>query len=948
LAKIYRAFTAFLAGLFIWTNFIAQTIAGGYYHSLTLCSSGSVMTVGSNEITPAQIGGLSAISAIAAGEDHSLFLKNDGTVWAFGNNNYGQLGDGTTTARINPVQVTGLTGIISIAAGENHSLFLKNNGTVWACGYNAYGQLGDGTQVNKTVPTQVSGLSGIKVIGGGADHSHFLKNDGKIWACGKNFAGQLGDGTTSHRVTPVPISGLSGIIAFAGGYSHSLFLKSDGTVLASGSNWYGQFGDGTLTDRIIPTLVNGMNGISAVSAGMYSSLFLKNDGTVWACGFNNTGQLGDGTSNGKITPVQVIGLVGITGIASGRFHSLFLKNDGTVWACGYNTFGQLGDSTTIQRNIPVQTINLCQAAQPALITYPHFIQGYLYDDSDASCSKQSNEQDLSSFAVAGMPGNFYAFSNDSGHYFLGINDSVNYAVLPIIPQRLSHMIRNPCPSNYAVYLNPTDPIDTSGFNFGFDYAPCQQLRTDVSSDRRRRCFRNNTWVFYTNEGLIAANNVEVRVKFDLYDIPLSASKAYTWDAIDSSIVFNIGTLNAQQGGYISIIDSIACVNGITGLTQCTKVWILPPNQCFIDSTTGAGWDLSSMTVEGSCANDTVRFVILNYGIGDMTTPSQYRIYANNVLQSTNSFQLNNEDSLVVTVVSNGATIRLEADQIAGHPGHSQPRATVEACGTNSSGASSRGQVNQAAMDDEDVDIEIDCMQIRDSYDPNEKDNSPVGVNTSHIVLQNTLIDYIIHFQNTGSDTAFKIMVVDTLSSGWDLSTLEPGAASHTYKMSISGEGKAILKFTFDNINLVDSTTNEAKSHGFVKYKIKPQSTVALGTQINNAADIYFDYNPTVRTNTTFVTIDIFPPHIKGDSFSGSTSEINVYPNPTTGTFQIKSVKSKIEKIEVFNVLGETIYFLANNQQSITIDLSSKCDGIYFLNCKTNDGVQIIKLIKQEK
>ena len=313
--------------------------------------------------TPVSVSSLSAaFIAVETGGEHSLFLKSDGTVWACGKNNFGQLGDGTTTDKSTPVQISSLSGIIAISAGSSYSLFLKNDSTVWACGYNASGQLGDGTTIDKSAPIQVSSLIAPCIaIAAGHQHSLFLKNDSTVWACGYNNTGQLGDGTTTDKSTPVQVSSLSTpCMALAAGVQHSLFLKTDGTAWACGGNNFGQLGNGTTTNTSTPIQVSSLNNITAVAGGGGHSLFLKNDGSVWACGRNNYGQLGDGTTTNQSLPFQISTITtSCVAIATGLYHSLFLKNDGTAWACGRNSSGELGDGTIVNKSTPVQVISLC-------------------------------------------------------------------------------------------------------------------------------------------------------------------------------------------------------------------------------------------------------------------------------------------------------------------------------------------------------------------------------------------------------------------------------------------------------------------------------------------------------------------------------------------------------------------------------------------------------------
>ncbi|MBI5207101.1 MAG: Ig-like domain-containing protein, partial [Candidatus Firestonebacteria bacterium] len=325
----------------------------------------------SNKSTPIQVPDLADIVAIAGGGvyatspdsylSHSLALKNDGTVLTWGNNDFGQLGDGTTAERHNPVQVSGLTGITAIAGGGWHSIALKNDSTVWAWGSNDYGQLGDGTKEDKSTPVQVLGLTGVTAIAVGKRYNIILKNDGTVWAWGSNVSGQLGDGTTTDRSTPVQVSGLTEVIAIAGGGWHSIALKKNGTVWLWGYNKEGQLGDGTTTDRSTPVQVSGLTEVIAITGGGWHSMALKKNGTVWSWGYNEQGQLGDGTTTDRSTPVQVSGLTDVTAIAGGGWHSIALKNNTTVWAWGSNSSGRLGDGTTTDRLSPVQVTGLTGA-----------------------------------------------------------------------------------------------------------------------------------------------------------------------------------------------------------------------------------------------------------------------------------------------------------------------------------------------------------------------------------------------------------------------------------------------------------------------------------------------------------------------------------------------------------------------------------------------------------
>ena len=320
---------------------------------------------------------------IEAGEEQTITLKSDGTLRTWGDNEYGQLGDGTTVDSSVPVSVSFIADVKFIGGGRYHNTALKSDGTAWTWGRNNGGQLGDGTSgagTNKNTPVQVCDtgqtagctqfLSGVVAISGGNVHSLALKSDGTVWAWGKNDKGQLGDEQSCGAnlcSTPVQVKGfggsgfLTGVVAIAAGDAHSVALKSDGTVWTWGRNAFGQLGDGTFTQRNTPVQVSGLTDVSAIASRRDHTVALKSGGSVWTWGYNLRGQLGDNTTTNSSTPVQVKGpggagfLINVISISAGVDFSVAFRNDDSVWTWGSNSFGQLGDGTaTTQSNTPVQ------------------------------------------------------------------------------------------------------------------------------------------------------------------------------------------------------------------------------------------------------------------------------------------------------------------------------------------------------------------------------------------------------------------------------------------------------------------------------------------------------------------------------------------------------------------------------------------------------------------
>jgi hypothetical protein len=152
---------------------------------------------------------------------------------------------------------------------------------------------------------------------------------------------------------------------------------------------------------------------------------------------------------------------------------------------------------------------------------------------------------------------------------------------------------------------------------------------------------------------------------------------------------------------------------------------------------------------------------------------------------------------------------------------------------------------------------IDTLRVNvtGSFDPNDKSVAPEGVILTQELNPSFPLEYVIRFQNTGTDTAFRVRIVDTLENSLQLPTIELISASHPCTWSMDGNG--IVEWLFENILLPDSNTNEAASHGFVKFRIKAATNLQAGDTIRNQASIYFDYNLPVVTNEPFNEVVTF-------------------------------------------------------------------------------------------
>lgn len=268
-----------------------------------------------------------------------------------------------------------------------------------------------------------------------------------------------------------------------------------------------------------------------------------------------------------------------------------------------------------------------------------------------------------------------------------------------------------------------------------------------------------------------------------------------------------------------------------------------------------------------------------------------------------------------------------------------------------------------------------------SYDPNDKlvePNHPLN----YTLADRERLTYLIRFQNTGNATAIDVEIVDTLSEFVIPSSIRLLKTSHNEQLIVRREGGTVLHFEFKNLLLPDSTTSPVQSQGYLSFSVELKNNLPEGTVIENTADIYFDLNPAITTNT--VTNILFFDNDEDGFFSfedcdDDNSSINpdaeeipnnsidedcdgedlvlkveneilslisAHPNPITDVFTISNPSSSLISISVLDIHGRVIMNIAQQKGDISVDLSGRESGLYLVAVMDGTGdSKVLKLVK---
>jgi hypothetical protein len=553
----------------------------------------------------------------------------------------------------------------------------------------------------------------------------------------------------------------------------------------------------------------------------------------------------------------------------------------------------------------------------------HVIRGTVFHDDNSDCNQQAgSESGMPGWqvrAVAQNNGQVYVANTDSlGHYAISVPTSVaNFDVMLDAPFNYGG---DSCATTFVATFSLPSQSEAVIIDIAVQLdAECPLLYVDLATPKIRPCFPGTYYVNYTNLSAQTIDDTYIDVTLDLA-LQFQNSSLPETDLGNQTYRFQTGDLEPGESGTFTISFFTSCET-TPGVTHCTEAHIFPDTICPANQQ----WSGADVAVEAECAGDSIYFSIQNTGAGPNAGLLEYVVVEDVLMRTGSTFQLNPGETMHLDPIpATGATFRLQAEQEPGHPYGGFPAVAVEGCG-----GFTPGMVTLFPLNPSNPFVAIDCRENIGSFDPNDKQALPRGYGAEHFVEKNTDLDYTIRFQNTGTDTAFLVVLLDTLSDFLAAKQIRPGVSSHPYRFELL-DGN-IARFVFENIALPDSNANVEASQGFVQFRVPQIPDNPDGTVIENTAAIYFDFNAPVITNTTWHTVGSNFITTSTTYTDPNRSPLRVYPNPARAVvyFAADAMAGEAVNVSVTDAQGRELRKIAAAQMPVSLDCSGLPAGTYF-------------------
>ncbi len=570
------------------------------------------------------------------------------------------------------------------------------------------------------------------------------------------------------------------------------------------------------------------------------------------------------------------------------------------------------------------------------------LEGQVRIDANTNCTAENTESGIAGAVLAieqSRQPTTYIVTDAQGRYRVHL-DTGQYTIryTPASPYQQA------CVASRSFSFVTVGAVDTVDWAVQ-TVVDCPYLTVDLSAPLLRNTTSNTYTVHYCNKGTAVATNAYVDVSLDPALTYVAAGRPLI-SQNGQMLRFDLDSVGIDQCGRFNVIVNLDTAATFEQ-THCSEAHIYPDTSCL------NAWNGGFLEVQATCQNDTVFFTVQNTG-GAAVGPTAYEIFENATVFYQGTLQLAAGSSqLIAQPATAGNTYRLNIAQDTALPafyGDSIATAAIEGCRPFLGGGFQTGFITQFSNGDRAPHRAVDCQQNRGSYDPNDKAAQPVGYDSAyHYITPTTALDYKVRFQNTGTDTAFNVVILDTLSPYLNVSSLQMGASSHHYTWSMQ-QGN-ILRVTFANIMLPDSNVNEPLSNGFFRYRIEQQPNNPLDSVIYNSAAIYFDYNPPIITNTTFHTIGInfIQVQLVDTRVLDAQIQLKVYPNPFAHQTTLELPQQHYERLhlKVYDAAGRLVTQTQAQGNQVVLERGQLQTGLYFYELN-GDGQRLAtgKLIAQ--
>ena len=551
------------------------------------------------------------------------------------------------------------------------------------------------------------------------------------------------------------------------------------------------------------------------------------------------------------------------------------------------------------------------------LIFTSYLEGRIFKDANLNCLRDNGEGNQENWIVKVENAGFvrYAVAKNDGSFKIAV-DTGTYDITLITPNNYWKTCEEAITVNIPAFYDTviTDiPVQVK--------SACPRNEIDIATPVLRRCAENTYTVRYCNSGTVTSSNTYVEVKLDS-EFSVTGSSIFGSPMGDNTYRYNVGTLQNGNCGSFSVTAFLGCDN-TAGLTQCVTAHIYPDSFCDVQT---SNWDGAIIVAQAVCENDSVKMILANIGTGNMINPLGF-VIAEDVVMLTApgdpdyQFQLTSGQSQTVwDTIANGKTYRIIAEQSPGYPGLGNPTAAVEGCQSDTSTFPvSQGFYTMFPEGDADAFVESDCQESFEAdYNPIYlKRGHPKGYNEEHFVTPDTDLEFLIQFQNTGTDVVQQVIIIDTLSAALDPATVFPGAASHPYQFDIYGEG--VVQFTLSNANLAPGSS---AAEGYVKFRVKQRSGLPCETQILNSAAIYFDFGAPEMSNQTLHTVCEFDSFVvvKNKEIFLPNADLRVYPNPARDVvnFELSGVEARQYTLQLYDIQGRLLVNQIFNQPTFRL------------------------------